>query len=84
MKLVKFKKDTERWLSSYVFSLFIEVRKVYKFLHIHTKIYAFCARATYNITFVLQKRNISKKNPELWYKFYRLYTEKEKRKRCKK
>ncbi len=54
------------------------MRKVYKFLHIHTKIYAFCARATYNITFVLQKRNISKKNPELWYKFYRLYTEKEK------
>lgn len=54
------------------------MRKVYKFLHIYTKIYEFCARDTYNITFVLQKRNISKKNPELWYKFYRLYTEKEK------
>lgn len=49
--------------------MFIEVRKVCKFLHTHTKIYEFCARATYNITFVLQKRNISKKIPNYGINF---------------
>ena len=34
----------------------------FKILHIHTKLYVFCDGVTYNITFVLQKRNIGKKS----------------------
>lgn len=50
-------------------AFFSLLKKTFKTLHIYTKICIFCDRVTYNITFVLQKRNISKKIPNYGINF---------------
>ncbi len=59
-------------------AFFSLLKKLFKTLHVYTKICIFCDRVTYNITFVLQKRNISKKIPNYGINFIGYIRKKEK------